>query len=247
MKFEITPILSIMEEVYSLPISAERFQLYISKLQGKTNGDLDLPISGFNPMAKEHVSEKISELKSIDAEGLISGVIEKVNVTISKLPDVTIKVILNLADDLKGGWTNRYTTDFDSKFKLNALVARSFCTPYFWTSENYSEFLIKKRTEEYIHRTIYWLTNPKPKILEDYLNQEIYVSQQMEAHSMEKKKKEENYLQQFYEKNKKEDQYNILFNFFYGDNASESLNFPVYGINKTNGFEYAKFIAKKSY
>lgn len=45
MKFQLRPILSEMKEWYSKPISAYRFNEYLSKLQGATKEDLVLPIS----------------------------------------------------------------------------------------------------------------------------------------------------------------------------------------------------------
>ena len=45
----------------------------------------------------------------------------------------------------------------------------------------------------------------------------------------------------FYKKNRNSDHYNLIFNFFYGDEASKSLEFPTFGINsEINGFDYAR-------
>jgi len=72
MKFELLPVLDIMIDFYSKPISDDRFAEYIQLLQGGTNKDLQLPIAGFNPMAKSHVSEKIAELKKLKIEEFMS-------------------------------------------------------------------------------------------------------------------------------------------------------------------------------
>ncbi len=245
MKFKNIPVLSFIEDLYNEPISSERFKTYISKLQGETKGDLDLPIGGFNPMAKEHVLQKIKELKNINAEKLIKEVTENLNTKYENQNSEVIKIVLNLADDLKGGWTNRYTTDFDSKFKLNALVTRKFCTPYFWTSENYNAAIIKQRTLEYVYRTIFWLNNSKIQTLEDYVNQEIFVKQRTTSIIQIDKDKKYDFIKVFYEEHKEKGDYSILFNFFYGDHASASLNYPQYGIKDVNGFEYAEMLASK--
>ena len=245
MKFEVIPVLSTMEELYQKPRSIERFQEYISKLQGNTKGDLELPIGGFNPMAKEHILQKIGELKRLNAEDLITVAIESLNQKYKNQDETTIRIVLNLADDLKGAWTNHHTTDFDSKFKINALVTRNFCTPYFWTSENYTELQIKRRVLEYVYRTIYWKNNPKPKTLEDCLNQEIYVSSKIGTIFSSKDNIKCESIKMFYDKYKTKEDYSLLFNFFYGDFASASLNFPLYGIKETTGFEFAETIAKE--
>ncbi len=160
-----------MIDLYSIPRSPARFQEYLSLLQGGKKGDLNLPISGFNPMAKEHILQKLAELKELSAEQIITDTVEGINRTFSEEePNTTFRMVLNLADDLKGAWTNRYTTDYDSKFKINALVNRAFCTPYFWTSEIYTEQLIRTRTLECIFRTINWVQHPKPKTLKDHID-----------------------------------------------------------------------------
>lgn len=247
MKFKLKPIISEIKNLYSKPISPERFQEYISKLQGDTKGDLALPIGGFNPMAKEHILTKISELESLEAEKIMEQAIEEFNVKLGNSHTNEVIVVLNLADDLKGGWTNFYSTDFDSKFKLNALVKRNFCTPYFWASESYSEEIIKMRTTEYLNRTLYRFDNPQPKTLSDYLNQEVYVAQKANKTCAEKLKATAfDQIESFYNKNKNTEEYSKIFNFFCGDNGSESLGYEKHGINTKTGYEYATFLAQNA-
>jgi hypothetical protein len=124
-----------------------------------------------------------------------------------------------------GGWTNRFTTDFDSKFKINALVKRQFCTPIFWTSEPYNELLIRQRTYEYALRTIYWLNKPKPNILREFVEQEQFVIQNSPiSNQIPQSESQKN----FYLKHSESDNYHLIFNFFYGDDASNQLGFPVF-------------------
>lgn len=244
MNFELIPIVDTMLDLYAKPRSKERFQEYISMLRDDIKGDLTLPIVGFNPMAKEHILQKLTELKELKAEYIIQETLESINVTLAQDKNHgAFKVVLNLADDLRGGWTNRYTTDYDSKFKINALVTRTFCTPFFWTSESYTEQLIRSRTLEYAFRTIYWLTNPKPKTLKDHIEQEIYVAEKSKLKSDNLDTNDFELMDNFYSKYQQSDDYGIVFNFLYGDNASKSLEFSVHGMTgKANGFDYAKII-----
>jgi hypothetical protein len=160
MHFELVPILDTMRDFYEKPRDLDRFQAYLSLLQGETKGDLARPIGGFNPMAKAHVLDKLNQLKNLYAEKIMAETL--VNISSKQLNVPIFKVSLTLADDWQGGWTNRFTADFDSKFKLNALINRQFCTPVFWTSEDYSVDLIQERTLEYAFRTQYWV-NKKSK------------------------------------------------------------------------------------
>lgn len=247
MTFELLPIIDKMLEIYQKTRNFDRFQDYLTLLQGETKGDLAVPLGGFNPMAKEHVVEKLTELKDMDAEKIMEETITELNKqNIQRgYPNDVFKISLTLSDDLKGGWTNRFTTDYDSKFKLNALINRHFCTPVFWTSENYDPILIRERTLEYAFRTIYWLLKPKPKTLKDHVEQEVFVAKQIKYQS-EKETCNMSLLNNFYKKHKETDDYLIIFNFFYGDTASESLGFKTYDIGEEMaGFKYIRKIEKQ--
>ena len=240
MRFELLPILDKMLELYKMPPNMERFNAYLKLLSGDSNNDLVTPVGAYNPMAKEHVTEKINELKALKAEQIASQVLNELNTKISVKNNDIFKVVLCVSDDLKGGWTNRYTSDYDSKFKLNALVTRNFCTPLFWTSENYSEETVIERTKEYGYRTIYWLDHPKPITLEDHVKQEAFVAQK----STSKKGSLSRELNLFYQTHKNSDTYLTIFNFLYGDKAMEALGNGPLGIKEDfSGFEFAKHLS----
>ncbi len=240
MVFKVLPVIDIMIDLYKQPLSIDRFQAYIKLLQGETKGNLAFPISGFNPMAKEHILEKLRELKNLEAEKNMTEALSALNDKVSgQFSNRSFHVALNLSDDLKGGWTNRFTSDYDSKFNFNGLISRDFCTPIFWSSENYSKTIIKQRTLEYALRTIYRLTYPGPRTLEEHVLQERYV-----ANTVGIKNKyvmgDFAELNNFFVVNKQSTDYHIIFNFFYGDEGSLSLGFPAYGINTDfTGFDYA--------
>lgn len=239
MKFELLPTVDVMLGIYKMPLSMERFNAYIKILQGNTKDDLVMPVGGFNPMAKDHAIQKLEELKALQAEAIIQKTLSAINTKFSnhKNPGV-FRVALNLSDDLHGGWTNRYTSDYDSKFKINALVNRKFCTPIFWTSENFTAELIEERTLEYVYRTVYWQSNPKPKTLEDHIVQEKFVAENIGRKSSTKINTES--LESFYKKHHQSEEYHIIFNFLYGDAASKSLEFPTHGIiEEMAGFKYS--------
>jgi hypothetical protein len=241
MTFELLPIIEILIDLYEKPRTFERFQEYLKTLQGDTKGGLSIPISGFNPMAKEHLLDRLKELKNLGAEQIVEEIISDFNgEKFSKNSNNIFKIAINLSDDLKGGWTNRFTSDYDSKFKINGLFSRNFCTPIFWSSENFTKDRIRERTLEYIFRAVYWLTKPKPKTLKEHLEQEIFVASQTKS---KVKFQETNFkkLEEFYKDNENTDNYHIIFNFFYGDKASASLEFPTYGIvENVTGFDYSK-------
>lgn len=244
MKFQLKSILSEIKELYTQPISTDRFQAYMSKLQGDSKGDMSLPISGFNPMAKDHILDKIGELEDLDTEAIMYETIEEYNSQLSISNSENFVVVLNIADDLKGGWTNYYSTDFDSKFKLNAFVQRRFCLPYFWTSEIYSKEIIKSRTWEYLSRSIYRLNHTQPKTLEDHFKQELFVAKSIKQNNANHFP-DDSFIIQFYSDHLNSQEYDKIFNFFYGDEGSLSLGYKTYGNTKFSGFNLAKRWANK--
>lgn len=241
--FRLRPILSDIKELYSQPISVERFQAYITRLQAGTKGDMALPIAGYNPMAKDHLLEKIKALENLQAEQIMQEVITAFHDESAESEPREILIVLNLADDLKGGWTNYYSTDFDSKFKLNAFVERNFCAPYFWSSETYTKELIRQRTLEYMYRTVYWIRHKKPKILSEYLDQEIFVAAHVTSTTSHHATADFTALIDFYKQHKGSDDYDKIFHFFYGSAGSTNLGYKNYGLNDPVGFAYARFVA----
>ena len=244
MLFTVLPVVDTMIDLYEKPRTVERFQEYIKMLQGETKGDLAFPISGFNPMAKEHILDHLKELKKVGAEQIMEDALVDINKKFNgQFSNRVFKVALNVTDDLKGGWTNRFTSDYDSKFKINGLISRDFCTPVFWTSEKNIPQEISRRTQEYVFRTIYWLTYPKPVKLKEHVLQEIFVSKQM-AFDYKEDSKDFSTIHNFYLQHENSADYSVIFNFFYGDKGSQSLGFPTFKIkSEMTGFEYAGRIA----
>ncbi|NML38861.1 hypothetical protein HHL17_16765 [Chitinophaga sp. G-6-1-13] len=223
MRFEVLPVIDLMLGLYHQPAGMERFHQYLKHLQGNTRGDLAIPLGGFNPMGKAHVAEKLEQLKALHAEDIMADTLSSLGPLAS---GGVFKVALNLCDDLKGGWTHRYTTDYDARFKIQALVARGFCVPVFWTSESYDAALIRSRTLESCYRTLYWLTASKPLTLEDHGKQERYVAIQAGSIPFFS----DAAIAAFYQQHKDSREYAVIFNFLYGDEAAASLGFPTFGI-----------------
>lgn len=243
MKFELKPVLSTMATFYEQTRDRKRFEAYLFLLQGQNTGDMILPIGGYNPMAKGHLLQKIQILQAIAAEDIAAKSLAEVNATLTDKSERTIQVVLNVADDLKGAWTNRYTTDFDAKFKLNAFVTRNLCTPYFWSSESYTPALIHECTLASAYRTLYWLQHPNPKTLAEHIQQEIFVQRQLNLDKVEYTEEELQSMTEIHEAFQEEEDYNLLFNFFYGDAICEGLGYPKFGVQHLDGFKYARILA----
>ena|ERR1700741_2409774 len=238
MKFELLHTIDLLHDLYEKPRSIERFNEYLTILQGNTKGDMAIPISGFNPMAKDVAADKLKELKELDAEGIMLSTANDINGQLEHKSKSVFKLVLNLCDDVQGSWTNRFTSDYDHKFKMSALLSRNFCVVVFWTSEKINTELIRTRTEEAIYRTTYRTKHPTPLTLQQHIDQERAVFQKMNSNNTSPIDPE---IRNFYNKNRESEEYNLIFNFLYGDKACESLGFPTYGIEQDYaGFEFAK-------
>lgn len=243
MKFELVPVFEKMKAIYQLPY-AQRFEKYLYLLQAGNKDELKRPIAGYNPMAKPAVLEKLQNLMALQAEALAAAELEVINQSLSDQNEKTIQVALNLADDQGGAWTNFYTTDFSMKFQINPLVNRHFCAPYLWTSEQYSETLIRQRVRAAAFRTIYWLENGAPLNLAQHLASEVFVQSKTQPASKQFNL-DFSKTEAFYSANHLSEDYHLIFNFFYGDEASKLLGFTTYGRASNEGFAYAKLLASK--
>ncbi len=240
MEFVIRPILHQMDELYNLPRGRERFDRYLYMLQGETKGEMILPIAGYNPMGNESVQQRIQELIRLGAEQLIDQNLRVINTKYSSLlPTQTYEVVINLSDDLGGAWTDRFASHYTNTFNFGPIAKRNFCTPYLWTSdEAFTEKLVMDRAYEAIFRTIHFAQYGKPKTLEEHLRQEAFVSQQGAQITQEDVENFET-IRKFYEAHRDSEDYNLIFNFFYGDAASAQLGYKLFGNVEFAGFKLA--------
>lgn len=221
-----------MQEIYRLPRSPERFTRYLALLQGGTKADLRLPISGFNPMANAYAAGRLDELIDLDAPGILTTELSRINALPAAQKVPATGVGLNLADDLGGAWTNRPTTDYASKFTLNALVSRNFCAPFFWTSEPFSQAMIAQRIREYALRTIYWYQHGKPQTLKEHVLQENYALSTASPEIQSAGIVVPTHLAGFFAEDHASTDDHLIFAFLYGDAAAEPLGYKTYGVKQ---------------
>lgn len=247
MNLESINVLHQIKELYEMPRTRERFDKYLFMLQGAEKNELILPIASFNPMGKELAMEKLNKLLELNAEQILDDVIARFNNedSIKRIENKAIKVAINLSDDVEGSWSNFFITDYKSKFDIENLLKRSFCTPIFWTSESVTEKSITRRLEEYIYRTIYWIKYGKTASLGDMFEQEVTVQMNYDDNAVNLSESDVANMTKFLQQYKNSDDYLLNLNFFYGDEGSNNLNYTTYGIIRNGGFEFAKYIANQ--
>ena len=112
--------------------------------------------------------------------------------------------------------------------------------------KKHTEALIAQRTREYVYRTLYWTLNNHPKSLQHFVEQEVFVQRQTYNDRPIQEKDTFIEIEKFYTEYGDSEEYGLIFNFFYGDEASISLGYPIYGRSKCEGFRFAKHLASKS-
>jgi len=128
MLLEYVPLLQIQRDLYRLPRGFERFRAYLQTMIDPETRDLSLPpLVAMNPLGKDHVPAVLDQLLVFDADGVAARAIAEAATKLSHLPG-GFKIGLAIADDLKGGWTNRYASEFSARFEIKPILKRGWLT-----------------------------------------------------------------------------------------------------------------------
>jgi hypothetical protein len=176
MKLIYVPLLATLRAVYAVPRSRERFETYLQTILNEERTDISLlPLLVANPMAKEHVTAILDDLLALDAETIAARAAADAAARLTDVPG-EYKVGLTVADDLKGGWTNRYAYEFDFRVGYGPHGKR-FWGPIgiLWSSEPASERALREAVLTAVYRTAYMQQHGPPKTLRDVMTQEGHV------------------------------------------------------------------------
>ena len=170
MHLTFVPLLQVQRDLYALPRGMERFREYIKTMTDAESGDLALPLVAMNPMGKDHVPALIDDYLALGAEEIAA---EAVNDAAAKAQvDVGFKVALVVSDDLKGGWTNRWASEFSHRIEEAAIRKRGWLVGVLWTSEPASAQHVRDAVLTSIYRAEYLQTHAVPQTLAGMLEQE---------------------------------------------------------------------------
>ena len=178
MKLSFLPLLQVQRDLYALPRGMERFREYIKAMTDPETGDLALPLVAMNPMGKDHIPALIDEYIALGAEKVAQDAIDlwKATALPVSLHTREYKVGVVVSDDLKGGWTNRWASEFSHRLESGAFLRRGFITAILWTSEPASASRVRDEVLTSIYRAEYLQTHPMPKTLRGMLEQEGYAT-----------------------------------------------------------------------
>ena len=186
MTLTFVPLLQVQRDLYALPRGMERFREYIRTMTDATTGDLALPLVAMNPMGKDHVPALIDAYLALGAEKIAQDSVDNVRRAGALAPAFPAtaeavarrtndyKVGLVVSDDLKGGWTNRWASEFSHRIEYAAITRRGWIVGILWTSEPASTQNVRDAVLTSVYRVDYLQTHPAPKTLGEMLDQEGY-------------------------------------------------------------------------
>ena len=129
------------------------------------DGEL-LPLLVMNPMGKDHVAALLDALLALDADGVAADVVAEAAAELGDVPG-DFRAALIVADDARGGWTNRYASEFSLRFETHPQGKRFWITAVLWSSEPATEETVRRTMLAAVHRTAYQIRHGPTRTLRD--------------------------------------------------------------------------------
>jgi len=175
MTLTFVPLLRIQRELYDLPRNMERFNAYLETMKDPSTGELKLPLVAMNPMGKEHVPALLDEWIALGADDIAARAVADAATRLQRAPG-EFQVGLVIADDAKGGWTNRHFYDFAQRFHTKALHRRGWVTGLLWTSDTPSAEAAREAALAGVYRAAHIEQHGYAATLREMLEQESYAT-----------------------------------------------------------------------
>ena len=238
MTLQFVPVLQIQLDLYGMPRGMERFRAYIRTMTDSETGDLALPLVAMNPMGKDHVPALIREYLALGAETIAA---EAVAEAASEVRDTAgdYRLCVVVSDDLKGGWTNRWASEFSHRLESGAFVKRKWLTALLWTSEPVSASRVRDEVRTAIFRAQYLLTHPAPTTLRDMLDQEGYATARAGCTSPALDEDDLEYTRSVIEPLRAATDRATIMACLFGDTAARALGYEPRGLSDRAGFALA--------
>ena len=238
MKLSFLPLLQIQRDLYAMPRGMERFREYIKTMTDPETGDLALPLVSMNPMGKDHIPALIDQYIALDAENVAQDAIRDAKKNIGN-DGREYKVAIVVTDDLKGGWTNRWATEYGHRIEGAAITKRGFITGLLWTSEPASTEAVGDAVLTSIYRVEYLQTHPAPKTLRGMLEQEGYAMARAGCTAPSLDDDDLEYTRTVIAPHLDAHDRATVIPCFFGDTAATALGYPPQGLSDRAGLALA--------
>jgi hypothetical protein len=239
MNLTFVPLLRVQRELYAMPRGMERFREYI-KTMTDAEGDLALPLVAMNPMGKDHVPALIDEYLALGAEEIAEEAVRGADAATAKAAVLqTYRVALVVSDDLKGGWTNRWTSEYSHRFEYAAITRRGWLVGILWTSEPASAERVRGSVLTSIYRAEYLQTRRAPTTLGEMLDQEGYAMARAGCTTPQLDDDDLAYTRAVIEPLRGATDRATVMACLFGDSAANALGYPPHGLTGSAGLALA--------
>jgi hypothetical protein len=158
----------------------ERFRSYLRTLVDDTGDDVEFPpLVAINPMARDHVPAMIDALIALDADTIAAQALAEAATDLAEhagksAEALTFRSSLIVVDDFnRGGWTNRFTTEYEMRMGCHPQGKRFWVTGILWSSEAAPTVrAVRESVLTAAYRAAYVLARGQPRNLRDLLAQE---------------------------------------------------------------------------
>ena len=239
MNIEFVPLLQIQRDLYSLPKGPERFRAYLKTMVNSDGTDVRLPpLVAMNPMGKNRVPDLLDSLLAMEAETAAAHASAE---AVSHLASVSgnIKLGLVVVDDLMGGWTNRYFSEFFHRFEGPAACKRGWMSAWIWSSEAPTLQAVREEVMGVIFRAAYVLEHGAALTLADMLTQEGQVMALAGCSEPSLDAPDLDYTRQVLQPHLEATDLPTLIPCLFGDPAAHALGYPPQGVSHRAGLALA--------
>lgn len=176
------PLLQQQRDLYSRPQGMERFRHYLSVMTGQAGDRLVFPpLALINPMAKAYLHQRLDDLLAIHADASAQAVVTELQFVLVDIPG-NYHLSMVLADDVQGGWTNRYDYEYQLRCPVFTLhdgvpviphwTEHRWLTSVLWASDPVSERRVQVTIRCTLYRAAYQSQHGIPQSLHDVMQQE---------------------------------------------------------------------------
>jgi hypothetical protein len=245
MTVEFVPLLQVQRDLYALPRGMERFREYIRTTTDAETGDLALPLVAMNPMGKEHIPVLLDQYLAMGAEQIAAEAVASFRRAGALDPaEPSFKACLVVSDDLKGGWTNRYASEFSHRIESAAITKRGWLTGILWTSEPASARAVREAVLTSIFRAEYLQAHAAPVTLRDMLAQEGYAMARAGCESPALDEDDLAYTRTIIERQLEASDRATVIGCLFGDPGANALGYPPQGLSNRAGLALALATAR---
>jgi hypothetical protein len=239
MNIEFVPLLQVQRDLYSIPRGPERFSAYLKTMVNSDGTDLRLPpLVAMNPMGKDHVPALLDELLALDVEATACRACAEAASQLATAPG-NFKLGLVVADDLLGGWTNRYASEFFHRFEGPSAYKRGWMSAWIWSSEAPALQAIREEVMGAIFRAAYVLEHGAALNLADMLAQEGHVMAMAGCFEPSLDAPDLDYTREVLQSHLQATDLPTLMACLFGDPAARALGYPAQGLSHRAGLALA--------